>query len=89
MESYVLRVKRNSDGTRIVTRYSLGESIFIDIIKLIFYVFVLWPLELFVILPIRLLILLFLIVIEFIIRGLFWLIKLPFCLLFLHRLPEL
>lgn len=82
MKSYVYETVKFKDGGRLVTKYTVGESLALSIMKFLFFLFILWPLEFFVFWPMVILFKLFLILCEFAIRGIFWLIKLPFCLAF-------
>lgn len=88
MKSYVYETVKLSDGRRIVSKYTLGESIIHDIIKLLFYIFIVWPFQLFVWWPIKIMFKGALIVCELVLRGIWWLVKLPFTLLFMKRIPR-
>ena len=87
MRTYVYDRKKLSDGKIMVTRYTLSESLFINSIKLIFFVTILWPLEIAFWLLVIVCKILFIIV-KYIFKIMLWLIKMPFCLLFSKRLPN-
>lgn len=88
MRSYIYDSVKLSDGKRLVTRYTLEDAIFLNIIKFLFFLFILWPLEILIWWPIKLIFKGILIIIEFTLRGIWWLVKLPFCLLFSHKTPN-
>jgi len=87
MKTYVYDKKKLSDGKIMVTRYTLGESLFINIVKLIFFIIILWPLEIALWIFILICKLLFNICV-YLFKILLWIIKLPFCLLLYKRLPN-
>ena len=45
MKSYVRKSRKLGKGEYLITRYTVGESLFINIIKLFFYICFLWPIE--------------------------------------------
>lgn len=89
MRSYVYESVKLSDGKRLVTRYTLGEVIWFNILKFLFYLFMLWPLEIFVWRPLKLMVKGSLIGIEMMFRLILWIIKCPFYLACRRRLPRL
>ena len=87
MKTYVYERERMKDGTSMITRYELGEYFWVSVVKFLAFIFLLWTLELvfwFVIYPAFWLCV---IAVKFLLRCVWWLIKLPFCLLFKKRLP--
>lgn len=87
MRSFVIEHVKLDDKTRFITRYTPSEYIRWSILKFLLCLFVLWPLEFLVVYPCWFLLKVFLLLCELILRGIWWLIKLPFCLLFKKRLP--
>ena len=47
MRSYVRESRKIDENTRIITHYTLTESIILNILKLLFFLFFLWPIQLF------------------------------------------
>lgn len=45
MYSYIRESRDLGNGRRYITRYTPGEYLFINIIKFFFFLFVVWPLE--------------------------------------------
>ena len=88
MRSYIYESFKLSNGGRYVVRYTPAEGIVYSIIKFLFFLFLIWPFQLFVWWPIKIMFKGFLIVCELILRSIWWLIKLPFCLLFMHKCPK-
>lgn len=87
MRSYVYDSVKLSNGQRLITRYTLEESLVINCFKLLLFLFIIWPFQLLFWWPIKLIFKGILIVCEFILRTIWWLIRLPFCLLFKHSYP--
>lgn len=46
MRSYVRESIKIGENKRIITHYTLTESIFLDILKFLFFLFILWPIQL-------------------------------------------
>jgi len=88
MKSYIYENFKLSDGRNYVVRYTPAEGILYSILKFFAFLFFVWPIQLFVWWPLKLLFKGILIFGELIIRGIWWLIKLPFCRLFLKRYPK-
>lgn len=88
MQSYIYESIKLSDGRRFVRKYTPVEGIVSNILTFLVYLFVIWPLEIFVWWPLKLFFKGMLIAIELLLRGMWWLIKLPFCLIFARRLPK-
>ena len=88
MRSYVYRSVKLSNGDRLVTRYTLGESLLINILKFLFFLLIIWPFQLLFWWPIKILFKGALIVCEFILRSIWWIIRLPFCLIFKQKTPN-
>ena len=88
MKSYIYESVKLSNGGRYVVRYTPAEGLAYSIIKFLIFLFIVWPLQLFVWLPIKLIFKGILIICEFTLRGIWWLIKLPFCLLFTRKFPN-
>ena len=84
MKSYIYESVKLSNGGR----YTPAEGLAYSIIKFLIFLFIVWPLQLFVWLPIKLIFKGILIICEFTLRGIWWLIKLPFCLLFTRKFPN-
>lgn len=87
MKTYVFERERLKDGTSMITRYEPGEYLWWTLLKFLLFLFFLWPLELFFWFIIYPLFWLFVIALKFFLRCIWWLIKLPFCLIFKKRLP--
>ena len=45
MRSYVRKSESIGKNTRIITHYTPGEYLFLSIIKLIFFIVILWPIQ--------------------------------------------
>ena len=45
MKTYVRKSRRLEKGTYIITKYTAGEYLFLNIVKLVFFVLILWPVE--------------------------------------------
>ena len=45
MKTYVRKSRRLEKGTYMITKYTTGEYLFLNIVKLIFFVLILWPVE--------------------------------------------
>lgn len=88
MRSYIYDSVKFSDGKRLITRYTTADYLFLSIVKFLLFLFVVWPFELFIWWPIKLLFKLALMLLEFVVRGIWWLIRLPFTLIFGRRLPD-
>ena len=88
MQSYIYESVKLSDGRRYVAKYTPAEGCIYSIIKFLFFLFLVWPFQLFVWWPIKFIFKGILIVCEFAIRGVLWLIKLPFSLIFRGQLPK-
>ena len=88
MRSYVYDTVKLSNGQRIVTRYTLEESILLNILKFLFFLIILWPIELIIWWPLKLIFKGVLIVCEMVLRAIWWVIRLPFCLIFKRSLPN-
>lgn len=88
MKSYVYEHVRLDEDTHIITRYTVAENFWWSVGKFILFVCVVWPLEIFVVWPAWFLLRLILFILEMALRGLWWLIRLPFCKLFAKRLPK-
>ena len=80
MRSYVYERIKLGGHASMITRYNRGEYLLWSIAKFLLFLFILWPLE------IVLIVLLF--VGEFVIRGILWLVKLPFCLAIKKQVPR-
>lgn len=87
MRSYIYENVKLSNGKHFIRRYTPVEGIVYNIIKFLCFLFVIWPLEIFVWWPIKLIVKAILILCEIILRIVWWLIRLPFCLLFYKRTP--
>lgn len=88
MRSYIYESVKLSNGGRYVIRYTPAEGIVYSIIKFLLFLFLIWPFQLFVWWPIKIIFKVALILCELIIRSILWVIKLPFCLLFKHAFPK-
>lgn len=88
MRSYIYESVKLSDGRRFVRRYTPAEGLVYSILKFIAFLFVVWPLQILVWWPMKLILKGFLILCEMIVRSIWWLIKLPFCLLFKRTMPN-
>ena len=88
MKSYIYETVKLSNGGKFVVRYTPAEGIVFSILKFLLFLCLVWPFQLFVWWPIKLMFKGFLILCELAIRAAFWLIKLPFCLLFAKRCPK-
>ncbi len=69
MNVYIRESKSLGDGKRLITHYTPGEYLFLSIIKFLFFLFVLWPLEI------------TLIIIVFFLKVIWFCITLPFKLI--------
>ena len=45
MHSYIRESRDLGNGRRLITRYTPGEYFFINLIKFLFFLFVVWPIE--------------------------------------------
>ena len=45
MRTYIRESKDLGNGKRMITHYTLGESLMFNIIKLILFIFIVWPVE--------------------------------------------
>ena len=45
MNTYVRKSRKLEKGTYIITKYTAGEYLFLNIVKLVFFVLILWPVE--------------------------------------------
>lgn len=88
MRSYIYESVKLSNGGRYVIRYTPAEGIVYSIIKFLLFLFLIWPFQLFVWWPIKIIFKGVLIICELIIRSILWVVKLPFCLLFKHTFPK-
>lgn len=88
MKSYVYESVKLSNGGRLVTRYTPEERLALSIVKLFLYLLLVWPVQLFIWWPIKILFKVILILCEMILRAILWLIKLPFCRLFYKSYPN-
>ena len=88
MKSYIYESVKLSNGGRYVVRYTPAEGIVYSIIKFLAFLFIVWPVQLFVWWPLKFIFKGILIAIEFILRGIWWLIKLPFSLIFTKKKPK-
>ena len=88
MKSFVIENIKLPNGQRIIKRYTVAESFIASVGKFIFFLTIVWPFQFLVMYPVIIICWLLLILLELIIRAIFWLIKLPFCLLFLKRYPN-
>lgn len=88
MKSYIYETIKLSDGRRYVRKYTPAEGLVSSILMFLVYLFIIWPLELFVWWPLKLLFKGILILVELILRGIWWLIKLPFCMIFTKKTPK-
>ena len=88
MKSYIYHSVKLSNCERLVTRYTVSEKLFLSILKFLFFLLFIWPLQIFIWWPIKILFKIILMVIEFILRGIWWIIKLIPCLLFMRKLPN-
>lgn len=88
MKSYIYESVKLPDGKRYITRLTPSEYVFNSIIKFLFCLFIVWPLQIFFFYPFLYTIKVLLIICEFILRGIWWLIKLPFCLIFKKTTPQ-
>ena len=88
MRSYVYKTEKLPNGERIVTRYTLEESLCRNILKLLFFLFILWPIELFLWWPLKLIVKGSLIGIKILFRLILWTVKCPFYLLLRKGLPH-
>lgn len=88
MKSYVYETVKLSNRGRIVTRYTLEEHILHNILKLLFFLCILWPFQLCFWWPMKIIFKYTLVIAELALRGIWWLIKLPFCLIFSKRVPR-
>lgn len=88
MRSYVYETVKLSNGKKLVTRYTPEGYFFISLLKFLFFLFLIWPLEIFIWWPIKLVFKGVLILCEMILRAVIWLIKLPFSLIFSKKIPS-
>ena len=87
MKSYIYESVKLSDGKHFVKRYTPVEGLVFNLLNFLCYLFIIWPIQIFVWWPIKLIFKGFLILCELILRGIWWLVRLPFCLLFYKRMP--
>ena len=45
MNTYVRKSRKLEKGTYMITKYTAGEYLFLNIVKLVFFVLILWPVE--------------------------------------------
>lgn len=88
MRIYVVDHVKLSNGKHLVSRYTPEEYIAGTILKFFLFLFIIWPFQIFIWWPLKFLFKLILIIGEIVLRGIWWLIRLPFCELFTHKPPE-
>lgn len=88
MRSYVYETVKLSNTKRIVTRYTPSEALFISIIKLLAYLLIVWPFEISVWWPVKVVFKYTLVLCELLLRCLWWLIRLPLFILAKKKMPS-
>lgn len=92
MKSYVIEHLPIGNNAHIITKYSHADFFLWSVFKFLAMLFIVWPIEIFIVIPLRVIGILLLALCEMILkitfRSIWWVIKLPFCLLFKHRLPK-
>ncbi len=88
VRSYVYETVKLSNTKRIVTRYTPSEALFISIIKLLAYLLIVWPFEIFVWWPVKVVFKYTLVLCELLLRCLWWLIRLPLFILAKKKMPS-
>lgn len=88
MKSYIYESVKLSNGGRLVVRYTPAEGLVFSILKFFLFLLLVWPVQLFIWWPIKILFKAALILCEMTLRAIWWLIKLPFCRLFYKSYPN-
>ena len=88
MRVQIVERTRLNEKAVFVTRYTPGEYVLASILTFLLNLFFIWPIELFVLTPLKWVLVFIIWLFQLLINCIWWLIRLPFCLLFKRHFPE-